>query len=199
MRISLTAAAAAMTIMLGTAGVASAATTPPPITPVPSINLQQYLGSWYQIAAIPAIYELVCAKDATANYTLAADGNISVANDCTRRNGTVDQVTGEAQPDNPPDDSTLSVSFIDLFGLKFFSPTPNYEIIGLDPGYAWAVVVSPDYRSAFILSRTPALSAAQIATTQSILTANGFDPCRLRVTVQDGGASAAVPYCTATS
>jgi apolipoprotein D and lipocalin family protein len=107
-------------------------------------------------------------------------------------------VTGEARPDNPPDDSTLSVSFLDFFGLKFFSATPNYDIIGLDPDYQWAVVVSPNLLSAFILSRDPTLSAAEIATTQSILSDNGINPCRLRFTVQDGGASAPTRYCPAT-
>jgi apolipoprotein D and lipocalin family protein len=191
--------AVAVVVALGgmTATAAASRGSLAPVTPVPSVNIPQYLGKWFQIAAIPAVYELACAKDATANYTLAADGNLSVANDCTTRSGGVYQVTGEARPDNPPADSTLSVSFLDLFGVKFFAATPNYEVIGLDPGYAWAVVASPNHLSAFVLSRTPALAAEQISTTQAILRANGFDPCWLRSTVQDGGATAAVPYCPA--
>lgn len=191
-------AVAAVTTMvaLGTADATSAATpVKPPVTPVPSVNLQRYLGKWYQIAAIPLFFEKICAKDDTANYTLAADGNVSVANNCTTTAGGDYDVTGEALVDNAPADSELSVSFIDLFGLKFFPTTPNYDIIGLNPGYRWAVVVSPNRLSAFILSRTPSLSAASISATQSILSANGFNPCKLEVTVQDGGASAAVPYC----
>jgi apolipoprotein D and lipocalin family protein len=168
------------------------------VTPVTSVDLPQYLGNWFQIAAIPLIFEAACAKDATATYTLAADGDLSVANNCTTSSGGDYQVTGEARPDNPPGDSTLSVSFLDFFGLKFFSATPNYDIIGLDPDYQWAVVVSPNLLSAFILSRDPTLSAAEIATTQSILSDNGINPCRLRFTVQDGGASAPTRYCPAT-
>lgn len=180
-----------------TLGFAASASARAPLTPVPSVNLNQYVGRWFQIATIPAIFEAVCAKDDTANYTFAADGNISVANDCTTRTGTDDQVTGEGRPDNAPADSTLSVSFIDFFGAKFFAPTPNYVIIGLDPAYQWAIVASPNRLTAFVLARSPTLTPSQIATTQQILSSNGISPCELQLTVQDGGAPSPIPYCHA--
>jgi apolipoprotein D and lipocalin family protein len=182
---------------LGTAASAVAASAgPSQITPVSSVDLTQYKGKWFQIAALPAIYEAVCRKDDTANYTFAADGNISVANNCTTVFGGDYAVTGEARPDNAPADSELSVSFIDLFGLKFFTKVPNYNIVGLDPNYQWAVVVSPNNTGAFVLSRTPALDPSIEAQTQAILQANGYNPCTLKFTVQDGGATAALPYCS---
>jgi apolipoprotein D and lipocalin family protein len=195
-RASASALAAAIIASGALAGTAAAAVpSAPKVTPVASVDLSQYVGNWFQIAAIPLIFEAGCVKDSTARYTIAADGNLSVANNCTTSSGGDYEVTGEGRPDNAPADSTLSVSFLDFFGIKFFAPTPNYDIIGLDPDYQWAVVVSPNLLSAFILSRTPALTADQIATTQSILAANGLNPCRLRFSVQDGGASTPARYC----
>jgi apolipoprotein D and lipocalin family protein len=189
-------AATTAMMVLGTGAVASAADAAiAPVTPVANVNLQRYLGRWYQIAAIPLFFERICAEDDTANYTIAADGNVSVANNCTLTTGGDYDVTGEGLVDNAPANSEISVSFIDLFGLHLFPKTPNYDIVGLDPGYRWAVVVSPNRLSAFVLSRTPRLGAAATSATQAILSANGFNPCRLEVTVQDGGASAPVPYC----
>jgi apolipoprotein D and lipocalin family protein len=199
MRRFLTVGAVATTLTAaGFAGVASsAAASTSPVTPVASVNLTDYLGAWYQIADIPLIFEDSCAKDAMANYTLAADGNVSVSNTCSTTTGGTYDVTGEAKIDNAPADSSLTVSFIDLFGDKFFNPRPNYDIIGLDPDYQWAVVVSPNRLSAFILSRTPALTSTQITDTEAALTSNGFNPCRLEVTPQDGGLTTAVKYCDA--
>jgi apolipoprotein D and lipocalin family protein len=197
-------AAAASLIIAGPAiglparGAGKTPTGLPPITPVASVNLPEYLGKWFQVAAIPEIFEAACVKDATADYTLAADGNLSVANDCTTRNDGIYEVTGEARSDNAPADSTLTVSFIDFFGLKFFSATPNYDIIGLDPSYQWAVVASPNRLSAFILSRTPTLTSPQVAITQAVLSDNEINPCFLQVTVQDGGATSPTQYCRAT-
>ena len=166
-----------------------------PVTPVPSVDLQQYLGRWNQIAAIPAWYEAACQRNVTATYSLNDDGTIRVANRCFNALGQVSS-TGRARVLDHTTNAQLQVAFFQLAGQwAYIGTTPNYVIMGLDPGYRWAVVGDPMHQSAFVLSRTPALTAAQTTEIQATLMTNGYDPCRLKVTPQSGGLTKAVDFC----
>ena len=49
---------------------------PPPPAPVEHVNLPDYLGTWYQLAAVPQPFNLVCARDTQARYALDDAGNV---------------------------------------------------------------------------------------------------------------------------
>jgi apolipoprotein D and lipocalin family protein len=176
-------------------GVCAAPAVAAPVKPVPSVNLQSYLGSWKQIAAIPAWYEAACVSNVTATYSLNPDGTIRVANRCFNPLGQVTS-TGRARVLDHVTNGQLQVAFFQLAGQwAYIGTAPNYVIMGLDPSYGWAVVGDPQHQSAFVLSRAAALTAAQTSQVQSILVANGYDPCRLKVTPQSGGLHTAVDFC----
>ncbi|MEV4479600.1 lipocalin family protein [Micromonospora coxensis] len=190
------AAAAAVTV-LATAVPAQAATAVDtgPLTPVPSVDVQRYAGDWYQVAAIPAIFEIQCFKNVKARYDVQPDGTIGVRNSCRTIIGTTSAVTGRARSENPPANSALTVSFLKLGGEWRYLGGPNYIVIGLDPQYRWAVVGDPDRSSGFVLSREPALTEGQTVAARAALTANGYDVCDFRTTRQDGGATRAGSFC----
>ncbi|MFY1587198.1 lipocalin family protein [Micromonospora sp. WMMD734] len=187
------AVAVATAAVLATAVPAQAAPTAVdtgPLTPVADVDVERYVGDWYQIAAIPAIFEIQCYKNVTARYDVQPDGTIGVRNSCRTIVGTTSAVTGRARSENPPADSALTVSFLKLGGKWIYLGGPNYVVIGLDPDYRWAVVGDPDRSSGFVLSREPALTGAQTAAAKAALTANGYDLCDFRTTRQDGGGGA---------
>ncbi|WP_431928191.1 lipocalin family protein [Micromonospora wenchangensis] len=161
-----------------------------PLTPVADVDVERYAGDWYQVAAIPAIFEIQCYKNVTARYDVQPDGTIGVRNACRTIVGTTSAVTGRARSENPPADSALTVSFLKLGGRWIYLGGPNYVVIGLDPDYRWAVVGDPDRSSGFVLSREPALTGAQTAAAKAVLTDNGYDLCDFRTTRQDGGGGA---------
>ncbi|WP_431886693.1 lipocalin family protein [Micromonospora wenchangensis] len=186
-------AVAVATAVLATAVPAQAAPTAVdtgPLTPVADVDVERYAGDWYQVAAIPAIFEIQCYKNVTARYDVQPDGTIGVRNACRTIVGTTSTVTGRARSENPPADSALTVSFLKLGGRWIYLGGPNYVVIGLDPDYRWAVVGDPDRSSGFVLSREPALTGAQTAAAKAVLTANGYDLCYFRTTRQDGGGGA---------
>ncbi|MEV0939514.1 lipocalin family protein [Micromonospora wenchangensis] len=186
-------AVAVATAVLATAVPAQAAPTAVdtgPLTPVADVDVERYAGDWYQVAAIPAIFEIQCYKNVTARYDVQPDGTIGVRNACRTIVGTTSTVTGRARSENPPADSALTVSFLKLGGRWIYLGGPNYVVIGLDPDYRWAVVGDPDRSSGFVLSREPALTGAQTAAAKAVLTANGYDLCDFRTTRQDGGGGA---------
>ena len=62
-----TALLAAMTALLSIPAPARADTT---LQPVKNLDVERYLGTWWQQATIPAFYGIRCAKDTNATYTL---------------------------------------------------------------------------------------------------------------------------------
>ncbi|MDQ8046179.1 MAG: lipocalin family protein, partial [Patulibacter sp.] len=105
---------------------------------------------------------------------------------------------GKARILDTTTNAQLQVSFIDVFGTWVYpGSTPNYVVVGLDPGYGWAVVGDPARSSAFVLSRTASLTATQRSQVTAALVKNGFDPCSLQVTPQTGGATTAGQFCAA--
>lgn len=175
---------------------ASAATDPKPVRPVPSLDVQRYLGDWKQVAAIPQWFEALCQSDVTANYKLTADKAVAVTNVCRGPYGSKIVSKGKARVLDKTTNAQLQVSFLNAFGQWFYlDAKPNYVVVGLGADYDWAVVGDPSRSSAFVLSRTATLTAEQRTGVLAALDATGFDACKLKVTRQTGGATAVKPLC----
>jgi apolipoprotein D and lipocalin family protein len=167
----------------------------PPLLPAEDLDVQRYLGEWFQIAAVPAWYELQCARDARAEYTLRPDGTIGVTNSCVTWWGSESRITGAALPLNAGN-TRLNVSFRRTGGEGGYrhTDTPNYVIIGIGPAYDWAAVTDSSRRSGFVLSRTPRLTGEQSDAARKALAGSGLDAGQLRTTRQTGGARHRAPF-----
>jgi lipocalin len=71
--------------LVASAGVATA--KEPELTTVDSVELDRYLGEWYEIASYPAWFQRDCTA-VSAHYSLRDDGLIKVVNSC--RKGSLD-------------------------------------------------------------------------------------------------------------
>jgi len=67
----------------------------PAVKAVPKVDLQRYVGTWYEIASYPMVFQRQCVGDTTANYTLRDDGDVAVTNRC-RTESSFTEVTGKA-------------------------------------------------------------------------------------------------------
>ena len=142
------------------------------VQPVPAVDLERFLGSWYEIARIPAWFQNRCVKDTTARYQLRNDGRITVINRCVTRKGEIDQADGLARVVDPTTRARLQVSFVSLLGWRPF--WGDYWIIGLDPEYRWLVVGDPKRQFSWILSRSPALEPTLLEAAFQSLERNGY-------------------------
>ena len=113
---------------------------------VPHVELEKYLGKWYEIAHLPARFQEGCS-DTTATYTLSKDGSISVLNECMK-NGKVKKAKGKAKVVDKSSGAKLKVTFF----RPFYG---DYWIIKLGNDYDYAVVGTPNRKYLWILSRTP--------------------------------------------
>jgi apolipoprotein D and lipocalin family protein len=122
---------------------------PHPPQPVQAVELNRYLGKWYELARYDMAFERGC-EAVTAEYSLRPDGLIKVVNSC--RKGAVDGpltvAVGRAKRVGDPLAARLKVSF---FG-PFFA---DYWVLDHGPDYEWSIVGEGSGRYLWILSRDP--------------------------------------------
>ncbi|HUT98443.1 MAG TPA: lipocalin family protein [bacterium] len=149
-----------------------------PLKTVEYVELERYLGTWYEIARFPQSFQEGCVAS-TATYTLRDDGLIDVLNTC--RNETLDgeerSALGLARVVDAETNAKLQVTFF----LFFWG---DYWIIDLADDYSWAVVGHPSRDYLWILSRTPTMDAEVYSGILQHLEAVGYETERLYVTPQ---------------
>ncbi|WP_436838906.1 lipocalin family protein [Nocardia salmonicida] len=178
---------------LSVAGTATAAAEPP--APVPSLELDRYLGEWRQLAAVPQPFNLNCARDTTATYTLDPAGDVGVFNRCRTWTGGVDEIRGTATVNDPVTNAQLHVSFPGVPGQDGRQGDTNYIVTALGPDYSWALVTSPSRLSGFVLSRTPSLDDATWQQIDEAIRIAGQDPCIYLTSPTTGGREGVAPLC----
>ena len=116
---------------------------------VPTIDLNRFLGHWYEIARYNHRFERNLDAVET-DYTMLRNGKIEVLNrGVDRRTGKVQVARGKAHTTHDP--GRLRVSFF----LFFYS---DYNILEVDEDYEWALIGSRSPRYLWILARRPELS-----------------------------------------
>lgn len=152
------------------------ATEPPPTAE--SVDLQSYLGLWYEIARFPNEFEEDC-QAVTAEYALRGDGLIGVTNTCRKDalDGEIETANGRAKIVEGSGGAKLKVSF---FG-PFFS---DYWVLDRAEDYSWSLVGEPEGRYLWILSRTPQIDDALLQDLLGRLRAIGYNTDALYFTPQ---------------
>jgi apolipoprotein D and lipocalin family protein len=151
-----------------------------PLDVVPHVDLQRYLGTWYEIATIPQRFQKGCVG-VTAEYSLRPNEDIQVVNTCIKEtlDGEVSVVRGKARVVDRTTNARLKVSF-------FWPFWGAYWIIGLDADYQWAIVGHPNRKYLWILSRSPRLDDALYAGLLELIADKGYDRTRIKKTLQPG-------------
>jgi len=148
---------------------------------VPFVDLNRYLGKWYEIATIPANFQKGCTA-VTAEYSLRPDGKIKVMNRCRKNSlaGPEAKAEGKAWVVDKTSNAKLKVSFFLWFA-------GDYWIIDLGPEYEYAVVGHPSRNYFWILSRTPQMDENLYQAILERARQKGYDLSRIRKTPQPAG------------
>lgn len=140
----------------------------------PHVELDRYLGLWFEIARKPIRHEDVQARDITAEYAWSADGSVRVLNSCINGEGKLEQAEGVA---TAVDDSNakLEVSFLPE-GLQWIPFTKgDYWIIKVDAAYQTALVGDPQRRFLWLLHRHGTMPRQQALEWLDVARAQGYD------------------------
>jgi apolipoprotein D and lipocalin family protein len=142
--------------------VAACSTTPQaPMATVQSVDLNRYLGNWYQVAMIPNSFQKMCVTDTQANYALAdtwTGDSIRVTNRCRTADGSIEAAQGVAKVVEGSNNAKLKVAFF----RPFYG---NYWVLALGENggnYDWVLVGEPKRQFGWVLSRKPVLDDASL-------------------------------------
>jgi apolipoprotein D and lipocalin family protein len=144
---------------------------------VPSVNLERYAGTWYEIASFPTWFQKGCFCT-TAEYAVR-DDHIDVKNSCRKGSaeGERDVATGKAWSVPGTGNSQLKVQF-------FWPFKADYWIIALDENYQWVLVGHPEREYLWILSRDPRMEESLYRSLVEKAREKGYDVTRLKRTDQ---------------
>src|SRR6056297_263026 len=153
----------------------------PPLPTVDHVDLDRYLGTWYEIARYPAPFQEGCVAT-SATYSLREDGDIRVLNRCrvNTPDGELRVAEGRAKIIDEQSNAKLKVTF-------FWPFYGDYWVLALDEDYQWALVGEPSRQYLWILSRTRQMDAALFDSIVGRLPALGYDPEKLLITPQPEG------------
>jgi len=142
---------------------------PKNVEPVSNFNVNDYLGTWYEIARLDHRFERGL-RNVTAEYSLRDDGGLVVKNrGYSTKTSEWKQSTGKAYFVDDKDKGHLKVSF---FGPFYGS----YAVFGLDqPDYQYAFISGNTVKYLWLLSRTPQVPAELVEQFKEEAKALGFD------------------------
>ncbi|MBN2816669.1 MAG: lipocalin family protein [Campylobacterales bacterium] len=141
----------------------------PPLPTVAEVDVQRYLGTWYEIARYEHFFEEGCSN-VTATYTLREDEQIDVLNSCNKE-GELTTAHGVAYST----DSSFS-----KLKVSFFRPFyGDYQILMLGDNYEYAVIGEPSREYFWILSRTKKLPQTTLDMILTKMSSLGYDSRKL--------------------
>lgn len=162
-------------VILITVGCSS--TNYPPLDVVDKVDVNRYLGRWYEIARLPFKQQAGC-ECTSAEYQLIDSTTLKVINKCLKE-GKVDDAEGKAFVVEGSNNAKLRVQF-------FWPFRGDYWVIDLDKeNYQYAVVGTPSRKYLWILSRTQKMDNKLFQKVIENAGSKGFDMTKLEITKQD--------------
>ncbi|CAN5273333.1 lipocalin family protein [soil metagenome] len=145
----------AIVLLAGSAGVAAAQSAPEPRA---TINVERFMGRWYEIARTPNDHQSNCWA-ASQVWTQRGPNRFAIAQTCHRdsRDGRVTTINTSARVLDTTTNAKWEASF--FAGLI----RQRYWVIDIAPDYSWMIATTADGQFPALLSRSPTMSAGQKA------------------------------------
>ncbi len=143
------------------------------------VDLERYMGRWYEIARLPMWFQRGCVKS-WATYTLTGSGTVHVVNECVMERGARKSAEGTATVVDKTTNSRLEVVFDNWFSrLLPFLARGKYWIFYIDADYRHAIVGHPNRKYLWILARSPEIDEETYRALVETARRLGFDTQRL--------------------
>ncbi len=144
-----------------------------------AVQLDRYLGRWYEMARYENRFETKC-QAVTAEYRLLDSGHIGIVNTCHLGavDGPVKVAHGKAKIVANTQNAKLKVSFFGPFYVG------DYWILNHASDYSWSIVGEPSGRYLWVLTRQRHPSAGERSALLDAVKALGYDTSMLYQTPQ---------------
>ncbi len=147
---------------------------------VSQLDLDSYLGRWYEVASTKPIFQKDCVC-VTADYFLVDEKTVEVVNSCRKFSpeAPIEETRGTAKASKNPAKFTVNFGGIDF-------PFTNYWVVDLADDYRYAVVSTFLRQPIWVLSRTPEIAPEDLAGIRERLKSQFYFTGNLTPTRQDG-------------
>lgn len=171
--------------LVSTPALQAADPPPGPPTPLPSLDVPSYMGTWYQVAWYPNWFQRKCVSDTQASYRLLPEGQVEVLNRCRIEGGGTDGVLGVARPVGKIDGdkllpAQLEVSFLPTWLRWLPIGWGSYWVVHLAEDGRYAIVSEASREYLWVLARSPLWSAEDQAEVREVMQKLGFDLGKLQ-------------------
>jgi apolipoprotein D and lipocalin family protein len=153
-------------------------------TPVHDFKLPQYMGTWYEVARLPNLFQNDCAQNTIVQYRITTNGKIAVNNRCTKARGQIKQSNAVAWVPDLQKPGTWQFSFLQVFNQPV-GAVP-YWVLDFAPG-RYAVVGQPGKQFGWVLARQPVLDKTDWLKIKQSLTRQGYNACQFKLYPQTAG------------
>ncbi|XP_020242301.1 temperature-induced lipocalin-1 [Asparagus officinalis] len=155
------------------------------MTVVKGLDVERYMGRWYEIASFPSFFQPSNGENTRATYTLNPDkATVHVLNE-TWSNGKRDSIEGTAYKAEPnSDEAKLKVKFYLPPFLPVIPVVGNYWVLYIDEGYQVALVGEPSRKNLWILCRQTHLDEDTYNQLVQKAVEEGYDVKKLHKTPQ---------------
>ncbi|KAF8389193.1 hypothetical protein HHK36_025886 [Tetracentron sinense] len=119
---------------------------------VKGLDLQKYMGRWYEIASFPSRFQPKNGINTRATYTLRDDGTINVLNETWSdgKRGFIEGAANKADPSS--DEAKLKVKFYVPPFLPIIPVVGDYWVLFIDHDYQYALIGQPSRKYLWVPS-----------------------------------------------
>ncbi|XP_010265652.1 PREDICTED: temperature-induced lipocalin-1-like [Nelumbo nucifera] len=150
---------------------------------VKGLDLQRYMGRWYEIASLPSRFQPKEGINTRATYTLNSDGTIHVLNE-SWSSGKRASIEGTAYKVDPAsDEAKLKVKFYVPPFLPIIPSVGDYWVLCIDDDYQYALIGQPSRKCLWILCRQNYLDEDTYNQLLQRATDEGYDVKHIHKTV----------------
>ncbi|XP_072972684.1 temperature-induced lipocalin-1-like [Typha angustifolia] len=154
------------------------------MTVVKGLDVDRYMGRWYEIASFPSTFQPRNGVNTRATYALKPDGTISVLNE-TWSDGKRGYIEGSAYKADPAsDEAKLKVKFYVPPFLPIFPVVGDYWVLYIDEDYHYALIGQPSRKYLWILCRQTHMDEEVYSKLLEKAKEEGYDVTKLHRTPQ---------------
>lgn len=118
---------------------------------VKGLDIERYMGRWYEIASFPSRFQPKNGVNTRATYKLNGDGTVNVLNE-TWNDGKRGSIEGTAfKADPKSDEAKLKVRFYVPPFLPIIPVTGDYWVLYIDDDYQVALIGQPSRKYLWVM------------------------------------------------
>ena len=145
------------------------------------VDLDRFVGSWFEIARLPDKHDLDCLSDTRATYARTEDG-LRLLSLCRRPDGSIKRSTGRARLADDATQARFRISYAPA-AMDFLPFVwSEYTIIDVADDYSTAVIGTADRKHLWLLARKPSIDDDVRKDFINKARAQGFDTSALAYT-----------------